>query len=256
MVGSAMRERLKSAANAGLSGYDDILRWKSRRRPRLLVYTDSRGLNVASRLVRRHYNGSYVHRLQWRYSTDYVVSPHSHTTILDFLNYVANRKLDAYDAIIMHCGIVDFSPRPLSNVERVRAGKQGMPLFGELFAANAEYYANPWSVEYEGEPTINLYSLEYLRTTLLPSLQAIPNLIWISPNRFVAGWNGNYARGRPANIGSVVAEFEAAVKAGLPRVVDLWKWSDREVRTFTIDNIHFSRPGFKRLTALIEAELV
>ena len=63
-------------------------------------------------------------------------------------------------------------------------------------------------------------------------------------------------RGRPANIGSVVAEFEAAVKAGLPRVVDLWKWSDREVRTFTIDNIHFSRPGFKRLTALIEAELV
>ena len=86
----------------------------------------------------------------------------------------------------------------------MRAAKRGLPRFEALFAANARYYAAPWHTLYMGEPTISLYSPEYLNDEIIPALVTIPNLIWISSNHFVPGWEGNYTRGRPTNIEQVV----------------------------------------------------
>ncbi len=252
--GCPMNPQARHLAKRSLQAYDTALRAKNRRRPNVLVYTDSRGLNLAGRVTHRHYAGSYVHRLQWRYNVMYEVAPYSHTTILDFLAYAEAHDLTVFDAVVMHCGIVDFSPRPLSDIGRIRAAAIGRPGYEDMFGRNTEWHANPWPVQYAGEPTISLYSPAYLRTILLPRLQGVPNLIWINANRFVPGWEGNH-RGRPSNIEQVVSEFDQVLRPALPSVIDLRAWSLEAVQKFTLDNIHLNRAGFRQLTEMVAGYL-
>lgn len=225
------------------STLDRGLQVKNRHRPRILVYTDSRGLNFTSPLGKRHY-GSHVWLLQRKYHVTYAACPEKHTTILDFLRFTKHHQLDQFAAVVLHCGVVDFSPRPLSNVNFIRKYKSEIPEWERLFSANSDYHAQTLGVEYEGEPTTTLYSQEYLGSEVIPRLSQIERLVWISSNRFVAGWEGNYVRGRPANIESVVGAFDALMCSTLPNVVDLHLWSDDEVKRWTMDNVHFTRAGF------------
>ncbi len=238
-----------------LHGYDAALRFRNRRRPHVLIYADSRGRNITAPR-KTHYLGSYIHSLQRSFHVTYRLTPHSHTTLVDFLNFADTVDLESFDRVILNCGVVDFSPRPLSNVERVKAGKRGSPRFEALFAANAGYYTSPWDTLYMGEPTINLYSDEYLCDEIIPALVAIPNLTWISSNHFVSGWEGNYARGRPANIEQVVQRFDGRMRAALPDVVDLSHWTPRQVRSYTVDNIHLSQSGFREVAANLRPRIV
>jgi hypothetical protein len=208
-----------------------------------MIYADSRGLNLTDARGKSPF-GTYVARLERHYHVTSALCPESHTTILDFLSFAEGQNLDHYAAVVMHCGIVDFSPRPVSNIDKVRAGKHGLPQFDELFSRNAGYHADPTRVDYHGEPTINLYSSDYLRSSILPRLLDIPNLVWIDSNHFVPGWEGNYSRGRPANIQEFVSRFEDIMVDQLPHVVDLKGWSPEEVKQRTIDNIHFTLQGF------------
>jgi hypothetical protein len=244
----------KETAWAVLDRYDSVLRLRNRGRPRVLIYADSRARNITAPR-KTHYAGSYVHSLQRSFHVTYRLTPHSHTTLVDFLNFTDQVDLASFDRVILHCGIVDFSPRPLSNLEKLRAAKAKLPRFDALFAANAGYHADPWDSTYRGEPTSSLYSPEYLRDELLPELAAIPNLTWISSNHFVAGWEGNYDRGRPANIEPVVQGFDAQMRAALPDIVDLSHWTPEQVRACTVDNIHLSRRGFRELAAMLQPRI-
>lgn len=245
----------KDISRAAIRRYDSALRAKNHGRSRVLIYSDSRGRNITGPHS-THYLGSYIHSLQRAFHVTYELTPHSHTTVVDFLNFADGVDLSAFDRVILHCGIVDFSPRPLSNIEKVKAGKQGLPRFPELFAANAAHHANPWDTLYMGEPTINLYSQQYLCDEIIPALVAIPNLTWISSNHFVSGWEGNYTRGRPTNIEQVVQGLDAQMRAAIPDVVDLSDWTPEQVKQCTVDNIHLSRHGFRELTARIRSRLV
>jgi hypothetical protein len=245
---------VREIPRAALHGYDSALRVRNSRRPRLLIYADSRGRNITGPR-KTHYLGSYIHALQRSFHVTYSLTPHSHTTIVDFLNFADSVDLGSFDRVILHCGIVDFSPRPLSNIEKVRDAKQGLPRFGALFAANAGYYAAPWDTLYMGEPTISLYSPEYLTDEIIPALVEIPNLIWISSNHFVPGWEGNYTRGRPSNIEQVVQGFDAQMRAAIPDVVDLSHWTPEQIRERTVDNIHLSRHGFHEVAATLRSRL-
>jgi hypothetical protein len=245
---------VKELPRAALHGYDSALRVRNSRRPRVLIYADSRGRNITGPR-KTHYLGSYIHTLQRSFHVTYSLTPHSHTTIVDFLNFADGVDLNSFDRVILHCGIVDFSPRPLSNVEKVKAAKQGLPRFDSLFTANADYYAAPWDTLYMGEPTINLYSPEYLAGEIIPELIAIPNLTWISSNHFVPGWEGNYTRGRPANIEQVVQGLDAQMRAAIPDVVDLSDWTPEQVRVRTVDNIHLSREGFREVAATLNTRV-
>ena len=240
----------RQTARAALDRYDSVLRLRNRRRPSVLIYADSRGRNITAP-HKTHYAGSYVHALQRSFNVTYRLTPHSHTTLVDFLNFTNEVDLASFDRVILHCGIVDFSPRPLSNIEKVRAAKANLPRFDALFAANAGYHSEPWETLYNGEPTINLYSPEYLRDEIAPALRAIPNLTWISSNHFVSGWEGNYTRGRPTNIEPVVQRFDAHLRAALPDTVDLSHWTPEQVRASTVDNIHLSRHGFRELASML-----
>ena len=244
-----MRRALKRAA---FGAADGLYRAKNRGRPRLLVYTDSRGENLASRLGKTGY-GTYVNRLRSKYQLTYALCPESHTTIVDFLNFMDKRRATAYDAVVMHCGIVDFSPRPVSGIAKLERSKADMPRFHDLFASNRAYYAQPFACEYYGERTINLYSTDFLEHQILPELMALPRLIWINANHFVPGWDGNYTRGRPANIDQVVTEFDAVMQHHLPTVIDIkGAWTPAQVQQLTIDNVHFTKAGFDKLFGLVD----
>lgn len=238
---------MKAAAKSAEAG----LRAKNQRAERLLVYTDSRGLDLTNPRGKTT-AGTYIPRLARRYHVTTVVSPQKHTTIQDFLDFSVEHDVAPYAAVILHCGIVDFSPRPVSGLARVFEPKQGRPSFERMSAANTAYYAAPSEAAFEGEPTVNLYSPEYLVTEIIPRLQEFPNLIWITSNDFAPGWDGNFTRGRPTNIQEYVSRFDALMIDALPHVVSLKWWTPEQVKAWTIDNVHFTRQGFALLALLID----
>ena len=225
-------------------------RIRNRKKLRILIYSDSRGLNLVGRFGKTEQH-TYVTILRQKFHCTYVLSPYSHTTIIDFLNDCSSTAAD-FDAVLLHCGVVDFSPRPLSNLESVQNEKRSSAIFKMVFDANQEYYSKPWPATFRGEETINLYSKDYLVSEIMPKLHGIPNLIWISSNDFVQGWDGNYLGGRPPNIQSVVRSYDETISNGLDHVIDLHAWRLENVRRLTIDNIHFTPQGFELVADLAE----
>jgi hypothetical protein len=233
-----------------LAGYR---RARSGHKPRVLVYADSRATNVIGPLGKSVF-GTYVAQLMRDYRVYPVILPRPHTTLVDFLNhYDGDRRV--YDAVLLHCGIVDFSPRPVSSIPRIAAAKSREPGFAELFADNVAYHREAQGPEYDGEPTTTLYSPRYLEDVLVPRLHAVPNLVWVTTNDFVPGWEGNYTRGRPVDIGTRIAEFEARLRPALTHVVDMHLWSDDDIQRFTIDNVHYTRAGVNEMTRTLRAGL-
>ena len=78
--------------------------WQARRsrRPRVLVYADSRATNVTGPLGKSVF-GTYVSRLMRSYCVRPVVLPFSHTTLLDFVNFWRGDSR-TYDAVSCTAG--------------------------------------------------------------------------------------------------------------------------------------------------------
>lgn len=114
-------------------------------------------------------------------------------------------------------------------------------------------------VEYEGDKTINLYSLEMAKKYIIPELLKIKNLIWISCNNIVDGWNGNYFRERPKNI-KLIEKYSKLFCKYLPNVINLHVWSNDEVKKYTCDNMHLTNEGsdfiYTKLTNRIEKNIL
>jgi len=237
-------------STAALSAVFRALNW---RRPRLLVYTDSRGYEITRTRNKKNPFSSYAGHLIREYSVTYRIAPKRHTTILDFLDSFGDRT-DRFDAIILHCGIVDFSPRPRSNLETVYRSKwRTLSRFipGDVLERNL---AQTDLGNYEGEPTAPIYPIDAARHYVVPLLERIPNLVWIGPNRVLPSWRGNYRRDRPASM-YIVEDFTALFAEALPNVIDLRSWTDAEIQRFTVDNIHLSQEGFRYLLSELNARL-
>ena len=234
---------------------------------KILIYTDSRGQHTPS--------GAPVHqvfaeRLASHPDVDaeVVLCPMKWTTTLDFLEYIRDRDPTQWDHIVLFTGIVEWSPRPqpsaindlynnaapsnLSNTglntrdyaKKVVNNKK--PIFDAMFgeAEIQAYLSNDFGVEYEGQPTVNMYGLEMGRDRLLPVLKNIPNLIFINSNRFVPGWEGDFKRGRPANIRLTEAYSELfRDELGPDRVIDLLAWGEDDIKRYTCDNLHLTKEG-------------
>lgn len=227
-----------------------VLRRLNKRRPRIFLFTDSRGFNIVHKTYFQKLLGFYPAYFIKRYSVDLFLAPQRHTTIIDFLNRYEQSSQD-YDFVIAHVGIVDFSPRHHSvaneKIYRLKKEKYDDVFGGEKME---EYLRLDFGVEYENEKTINMFSLEMAETFLLPRLRRIPNLIWIGCNNFVDGWDGNYFRKRPENI-KMVEEYSKLFCENLPTVVDISGWDDDEVMKYTFDNIHLTKKGAKVLLSRI-----
>ena len=250
LLHSAVR---RTAVHVGSPAYAAYRRRRLGDRPPVLVFADSRGTNVTGPLGKSVFN-TWVSRLMRVHRVYPVILPRRHTTLLDFLNHMAGESRP-YAAVVLQCGIVDFSPRPLSSLPPIVAAKSADPGYAQMFSASADHQRTNLGAPYRGEPTTTLYSPEYLRRELLPRLAAIPNLLWVTTNDFVPGWEGSYTRGRPSDIGPRIAEFEDIMRPALPHVLDLHAWSDAEVKRFTVDNVHLSPRGAEELAARVAVRL-
>jgi hypothetical protein len=241
-------------------------------RKRVLIFTDSRGQHIfAERLAKDP-----------RLDVDMFLCPMKWTTTLDFLEQFPPERLAKYHHVILYSGIVEWSPRPASsaradlydNQTPANAGNLGLntrdyfhkivnnkkAIFDSVFGeeAMAVHLSRPFDTLYDGQPTINMYGLEMARQGLVPILAAIPNLIFVTANRFLPGWEGDYKRGRPTNI-RITEQYSdlfatELARAGLP-LVDLRDWSLEEVKLYTCDNIHLTERGsdwiYERLMKLM-----
>jgi hypothetical protein len=228
--------------------------WLNWRRKSVFIYSDSRGFDVIGKSGKNPFN-SYLGFLIRKYRVTYRLCPEKHTTILDFLREIRTTDIAKYDYVILHCGVVDFSPRPISNLSFVLSSKEHDDLMKIARDKYADYYDTPSEITYQGEKTQTLYAPEFLEAVLVPELKKIRNLIWINSNHFVSGWDGNFDKGRPLNIEEKVNLFDGILGNHLENIVDLKGWTDEEVKGFTIDNIHFRPKGFAEVYALLNNKL-
>ncbi len=236
---------------------------------KILIYTDSRGEHVPKTFNHTIYGEKIAQ--DKRLDVTLVLCRMKWTTTLDFLEYIQEKEI-YYDLIILHTGIVEHSPRKYrscindlydnkngSNSTKIRKINSKKYIFDRVFGENQmkDHLSNPMSDRYEGEYTNNMYSLD-MAHSLINRLKKIPNLVWISSNSIVKGWNGNYFRQRPDNI-SIVEEYSRLFVKELPWTIDLNDWSDLEVKLYTCDNMHLTEMGsnylYDKLMKIIETKL-
>jgi hypothetical protein len=230
-------------------------RWRNiiLQRKKILLYTDSRGKDI---LKRNDYD-YYSQKLAKKYAVKPFLCPEKWTTTLDFLQLIKTIKLDKFDLIILHTGVVDFSPRFKSDLCST-IYPQKKAIFDEIFgeAIISQHLTNDLGVQYENEMTCNMYSLKMAKKHLLPQLKKIDNLIWISGNIAFPNWRGNYFRDRPQNINQNDDYFYLFEKY-LPNVVSTMNWTTEEVKEYTYDIIHPNKKGsdviFQKLEEVIKA---
>lgn len=211
---------------------------KNVKKKKVLIFTDSRGFEITKLMNRKNPRSSYIRYYMENYNTTVRLCQYKHTTIIDFI-FEYRGKYENYDLIVLHCGVVDFSPRPMSNGNYVHSSKRKkcMKMFGE------EPQFDIYNSIYEGEKTRCLYNKDYLIRNIASELKSIPNLLWISSNPIIGNWTGNYKRPRPSNM-NIIQEFDRYLLSELPFTISLLDWTDEEIKKYTVDNIHFNVLGF------------
>ena len=252
---------------------------------RILIFTDSRGQHKPIGST----HATFTERLAniADLDVDFFVCPMKWTTTLDFLQYFNGARLAQYDHVILYTGIVEWSPRRAQSAlndlydNQTTANEENLSLnsrdyskkivnnkksiFDRVFGEGAmrEHLSRPLETIYDGQHTINMYGLDMARDKLLPILAKIPNLIFITANRFAPDWEGDYKRGRPANISITEQNSDLfateLANAGIP-LIDLREWSLDDVKIYTCDNIHLTEHGsnyiYERLVKIIDSELM
>jgi hypothetical protein len=221
-------------------------------RKRVLIYTDSRGFEVTKPWNRKNPFSSYVSRLILRYQCDYVICPEKFTSIIDFIDYIDNVE-EHYDVVILHCGIVDYAPRPESSYKNMVSSKSHLIKKYQLESYFFDKCRSP-GPNYEGEPTYAFMTPELLNDFILPKLLSVNNMIYIGCNKVLSDWQGNYWRKRPSNINTQL-QFDKVIMSTVGNCVDMSVLSDDEVRTYTTDNVHYNKSGFKYILSKIESFL-
>ena len=229
-------------------------RVKNHSAKKLLFYTDSRGFEISKSRNKKNPFSSYVGYFIKRYKVDFDIYPKKHTTILDFLDAYRG-KYHFYDLIILHAGIVDFSPRPKSALERIYETKGALLT---QFIPRQELERNLQETfydSYEGEATASLYSLESARNHVLPRLQEIPNVLWIGSNKVLPNWQGSYPKPRPRSM-YIIDQYCQMFAQGLNDTINLQALDEKDIMRLTVDNIHLSQAGFDYLKKEIEKRVL
>lgn len=239
----AMRDYINKCANKG--------------KPKLLIFTDSRGYEVTKAWNRKSAYSSYVGHLAKDFDVDYVICPEFSTTIVDFLYEYQQRceQGKSYDAVIAHVGVVDFSPRPVTMLNDMMAAKghKLASLFDSEFDLTA-YHQDAFLTLYDGKPVKNFYPTSYLIEHVIPALKRIDNLVMIGCSPVVEHWRGNYWRDRPHNM-NMILDYSAMMQKEIFNFVDISMWDEQQVKTFTVDNIHLNAAGFEVVYEALCCEL-
>lgn len=249
---------------------------------RILIFTDSRGQHkphgsthsIFGEKIASKYSGS----------VDLYLCPYKWTTIVDLFITFSLEELRSYDCIILYTGIVDWSPRPyksaVSDIYNNQKHTADLPLanidlkyqekivnrkkdkFDEIFSEEKmlRHFSGVFDCLYEGQSTINMYSVKMFEAHIIPILNSLDNLIFINSNNIVSGWEGDFKRGRPANI-NLVHDYSKSISHYIKKnnLLDISKWSDDEIKIYTCDNMHLTQSGsdfiYNELVKMIEKKL-
>ncbi len=212
----------------------------SKKNSTLLLYTDSRGTIVETFYKQRNPFFSYLKFFD-EYKVSYQFCPHKFTSILDFLNFYENCNFK-FDIILLHCGIVDFAPRPVSSYESMLKEKKEFLIkrgWLHYFEDRKDFLC-----DYEGEKTLQFMSIDFLNNEIIPELKKINNLIYIGINPVLHDWIGNYWRARPSCINLQLNQNELMMKE-LTHFISLSDWSAQEIKLYTVDNVHYNKKGLE-----------
>jgi len=211
---------------------------------KIYIFTDSRGYRVDRWYCKKNPFLSYVSGLLMHNNARYSICRYKHTTLIDFLYDWKNANDDGVEYIILHAGVVDFSPRSYSQALSILRKKSSRiaALFGE--SALDDFKPCRYSVNYDGEETASLYSIDVLKKYIIPAINSLkPNVVWIGVCPVLNDWLGNYAKRRPENI-NVILDYQASVNSDFSGcLVDISSWSANEIMNHTIDNIHLTSDG-------------
>ena len=221
--------------------------------PKALYFSDSRGFLVGSYVgYKNHLRNSIVGRLNSKLAVKIEINKYSHTTLADLFYEYSIEDLNSFDFLVIHLGVVEFSPR--RNVDAVAIRNDKLEKFGKvkitkgsveekvfLQALNARTAA---SYENDGTDSIvnaDLYKkyMEKLESVKVP-------IIAITTQAVLDDWRGNYWRARPRNMNSFLALEREFWKRVTPNVIQI---PDDEylIKKFTMDNIHPTKLGFRHL---------
>ena len=218
---------------------------------KILIYTDSRGSRINSQ-THLHYLSRVINEYK-EHDVEFYKCPEKWTTTMDFLRVLSEKNLSDYDWIILQTSVVENSPRNKKDAyNKIYLDPHKKVWFDKVFGEEnmKKHFETDFGISniYEGEKTTNMFSIEMGVKYLVPILEKIPNLIWVTNNPLVGGngqnWRGNYWRDRPKNIG-IVNEYSKEYIKHMKNtyVIDTTNWSDDEVKKYTIDNIHYTKEG-------------
>ena len=236
---------------------------------RVLIFTDSRGQHKLSFKEKEIFTEKIANYLEKKnINVDLMTCPFCWTSTIDFIQIVEDKiiNIDDYDLIILYTGVVEYSPRPLTNYYTALNGNNLNEeiTFDKLIKGQKKIYNNKldfmrkiisnellndkcYDIEYMGEKTKSLISLEINEQIILPYLKTLGNkLIFINSNKCVKGWEGNYIlknkNGRPHNI-NIIEEYSKQTLGKFKNYIDLLKWNDNDIKNYTVDNMHLTYEG-------------
>lgn len=234
---------------------------KNRKRSKIFIFTDSRGYEVTKLWNKKNPFSSYIGDLIKEFRVDYHICEYSSTTIIDFL-YEYDRQLNkgkVFDFVIMHVGLVDFSPRPKSMaIDILKAKAQKIKHFRWDVNVFEKNICMPISTEiYNNEKLANLYDEFFLKNEIIPLINKIPNLIYIGCNPVLQDWRGNYWQDRPRDISQILMSYNKVMLEGLTdkEIINIEDWGRDEIKEFTVDNIHLNRKGYDQIFSELKKKL-
>lgn len=218
---------------------------------RLFLFTDSRGTEVDNVFKQKNPFYSYLRELNY-FDVEYKFCPEKFTSLLDFIEIYEKNNL-THDVLIIHCGIVDFAPRPLSSYkEMLQLKRDFLKSKGWL-----KYFENRTDSHcvYEGEETLQFISLDFLSKEILPILKNINNLIYVGINPVLNDWDGNYWRKRPICINKQLEHDELMLRE-IKFCLSLQDWTNNEIKKYTVDNVHYNSSGMKYIGSNLKAVIL
>lgn len=241
---------------------------------KIAIFTDSRGEFKGRWDKKQIFTEKITNLLKINgHEVTTMLCPFKWTSTIDFIQIIEEKIIDinTYDMIILYTGIVDFSPRPLSNfdmcydskgkevnenitvTELLHSKKKIInnkkifmkDFFGETSLNN--HVNSTLGTMYMGEDTRSLISVEMNENSVIPYLRKHnKKIIYINSNYVCPDWEGDYIlknkNGRPKNIGTV-KEYIDQYKEAFKYIIDLSEWSPEEIKTYTIDNMHLTFEG-------------
>ncbi|MEZ8313920.1 hypothetical protein AB6C44_09970 [Vibrio splendidus] len=219
--------------------FDLFLYEKNKLGKSVFLFSDSRGSEIDSFYKQKNPFFSYISSKEFKgYDISYHLCPKKFTSIIDFLeNY---ESASNYDVIVLHCGIVDFAPRPLSSYESMLASKRSYLVskgWYKYFTDRQDY-----SCCYEGEKTLSFFSEDFFKEIIVPKLKEIENLIYVGLNPVLLDWRGDYWRDRPSCINEQLS-FDKILQLELNNTIDISSWTEAQIKKFTVDNVHYNKTG-------------